>query len=163
MFNTAESVLIVEAGNTGKFSKLLYNMIGKNDDTEAGPTGPVDGSVDASIFNEGQFAQTAISSSQKVVFIGWPEGTGDYIDAIRLDNPEAIDEEGVYISVSGNHACITVNTEPPSKENYWKFLERAKRHGWSSMTFSQPCAPKRRRRNPKKTMIPIPCSVLPRW
>lgn len=53
MFNTAESVLIVEAGNTGKFSKLLYNMIGKNDDTEAGPTGPVDGSVDASIFNEG--------------------------------------------------------------------------------------------------------------
>ena len=37
MFNTAESVLIVEAGNTGKFSKLLYNMIGKNDDTEAGP------------------------------------------------------------------------------------------------------------------------------
>lgn len=70
MFNTAESVLIVEAGNTGKFSKLLYNMIGKNDDTEAGPTGPVDGSVDASIFNEDQFAQTAISSSQKVVFIG---------------------------------------------------------------------------------------------
>lgn len=52
MFNTAESLLIVEAGNTGKFSKLLYNMIGKNDDTEAGPTGPVDGSVDASIFNE---------------------------------------------------------------------------------------------------------------
>lgn len=75
MFNTAESVLIVEAGNTGKFSKLLYNMIGKNDDTEAGPIGPVDGSVDASIFNEDQFAQTAISSSQKVVFIGWPEGT----------------------------------------------------------------------------------------
>ena len=33
MFNTAESVLIVEAGNTGKFSKLLYNMIGKNGDT----------------------------------------------------------------------------------------------------------------------------------
>lgn len=28
MFSTAESVLIVEAGNTGKFSKLLYNMIG---------------------------------------------------------------------------------------------------------------------------------------
>ena len=77
MFNTAESLLIVEAGNTGKFSKLLYNMIGKNDDTEAGPTGPVDGSVDASIFNEDQFAQTAISSSQKVVFIGWkaPETT----------------------------------------------------------------------------------------
>ena len=46
MFNTAESVLIVEAENTGKFSKLLYNMIGKNDDTEAGPTGPVDGSVE---------------------------------------------------------------------------------------------------------------------
>lgn len=129
MFNTAESLLIVEAGNTGKFSKLLYNMIGKNDDTEAGPTGPVDGSVDASIFNEDQFAQTAISSSQKVVFIGWPEGTGDYIDAIRLDNPEAIDEEGVYIGVSGNHACITVNTEPPSKEDYWKFLERAREHG----------------------------------
>ncbi|WP_294379763.1 hypothetical protein [uncultured Senegalimassilia sp.] len=60
-------------------------MIGKSDDTEAGPTGPVDGSVDASIFNEDQFAQTAISSSQKIVFIGWPEGTGDYIDAIRLD------------------------------------------------------------------------------
>ena len=75
MFNTAESILIVEAGNTGKFSKLLYNMIGKNDDTEAGPIGPVDGSVDASIFSENQFAQTAISSSQKVVFIGWPEGT----------------------------------------------------------------------------------------
>lgn len=120
MFNTAESLLIVEAGNTGKFSKLLYNMIGKNDDTEAGPTGPVDGSVDASIFNEDQFAQTAISSSQKVVFIGWPEGAGDYIDAIRLDNPEAIDEEGVYIGVSGNHACITVNTEPPSKETSYE-------------------------------------------
>ena len=84
MFNTAESVLIVEAGNTGKFSKLLYNMIGKNDDTEAGPTGPVDGSVDASIFNEDQFAQTAISSSQKVVFIGWPEGTGDYLSLIHI-------------------------------------------------------------------------------
>ena len=151
MFNTAESVLIVEAGNTGKFSKLLYNMIGKNDDTEAGPTGPVDGSVDASIFNEGQFAQTAISSSQKVVFIGWPEGAGDYIDAIRLDNPEAIDEEGVYIGVSGNHACITVNTEPPSKEDYWKFLERAREHG---MEFDD---------LPKKAMIPIPCLVLPRW
>ena len=128
MFNTAESVLIVEAGDTGKFSKLLYNMIGKNDDTDAGPTGPVDGSVDASIFNEGQFAQTAISSSQKVIFIGWPESAGDYIDAIRLDNPDAIDEEGIYIGVSGNHACIAVNAEPPSKEGYWDFLERAKEH-----------------------------------
>ena len=129
MFNTAESVLIVEAGDTGKFSKLLYNMIGKNDDTDAGPTGPVDGSIDASIFNESQFAQTAISSSQKVVFIGWPKGAGDYIDAIRLDNPDAIDEEGVYIGVSGNHACIAVNAEPPSKEDYWNFLEKAKEHG----------------------------------
>ena len=52
MFNTAESVLIVEAGNTGKFSKLLYNMIGKNDDTEAGPTAPVDGSVDAIVYED---------------------------------------------------------------------------------------------------------------
>lgn len=129
MFNTAESVLIVEAGDTGKFSKLLYNMIGKNDDTESGPTGPVNGSIDASIFTEGQFAQTAISSSQKVVFIGWPKGAGDYIDAIQLNNPDAIDEEGIYIGVSGNHACITVNTEPPSKEDYWKFLERAREHG----------------------------------
>ena len=84
-------------------------MIGKNDDTEDGPTGPVDGSVEASIFNEGQFAQTAISSSQKVVFIGRPDGADDYIDAIRFDNPDAIDENGVYIGVSGNHACITVN------------------------------------------------------
>lgn len=31
--------------------------------------------------------------------------------------------------MSGNHACITVNTEPPSKEDYWKFLERAREHG----------------------------------
>lgn len=162
MFNTAESVLIVEAGNTGKFSKLLYNMIGKNDDTEAGPTGPVDGSVDASIFNEDQFAQTAISSSQKVVFIGWPEGTGDYIDAIRLDNPEAIDEEGVYIGVSGNHACITVNTEPPSKETIGSFSKGQGSTAWSSTTFSRPCVPKRRRRNPKKAMIPISCLVLPK-
>lgn len=129
MFNTAESVLIVEARDTGKFAKLLYNMIGKNDDTEDGPAGPVDGSVEASIFNEGQFAQTAISSSQKVVFIGRPDGAGDYIDAIRLDNPDAIDEDGVYIGVSGNHACITVNREPPTKEGYWRFLERAKGHG----------------------------------
>lgn len=129
MFNTAESVLIVEARDTGKFAKLLYNMIGKNDDTEDGPAGPVDGSVEASIFNEGQFAQTAISSSQKVVFIGWPDGADDYIDAIRLDNPDAIDEDGVYIGVSGNHACITVNREPPTKEGYWRFLERAKGHG----------------------------------
>ena len=129
MFNTAESVLIVEARDTGKFAKLLYNMIGKNDDTEDGPTGPVDGSADTSIFNEGQFAQTAISSSQKVVFIGRPDGADDYIDAIRFDNPDAIDEDGVYIGVSGNHACITVNGEPPTKEGYWRFLERAKGHG----------------------------------
>ena len=129
MFNTAESVLIVEARDTGKFAKLLYNRIGKSDDTEDGPAGPVDGSVEASIFNEGQFAQTAISSSQKVVFIGRPDGADDYIDAIRLDNPDAIDEDGVYIGVSGNHACITVNSEPPTKEGYWRFLERAKGHG----------------------------------
>ena len=122
-------VLIVEARDTGKFAKLLYNMIGKNDDTEDGPTGPVDGSVEASIFNEGQFAQTAISSSQKVVFIGRPDGADDYIDAIRLDNPDAIDEDGVNIGVSGNHACITVNSELPTKEGYWRFLERAKGHG----------------------------------
>lgn len=125
-------VLIVEARDTGKFAKLLYNMIGKNDDTEDGLTGPVDGSAEASIFNEGQFAQTAISSSQKVVFIGRPDGADDYIDAIRLDNPDAIDEDGVYIGVSGNHACITVNSELPTKEGYWRFLERAKGHG---MTF----------------------------
>ena len=31
--------------------------------------------------------------------------------------------------MSGNHACITVNTEPPSKEDYWKFLDRAREHG----------------------------------
>lgn len=131
MFNTAESVLIVEASNTGKFSKLLYNMIGKSDDTADGPTGPVDGSVEASIFNETQFAQTAISSSQKVVFIGWPVGADDYIDAIRLGSPDAIDEDGIYIGVSGNHACITVSTEPPTEEGYRKFRERAKEHGMS--------------------------------
>lgn len=129
MFSTTESVLIVEARNTGKFSKLLYNMIGRSDDTANGPTGPIDGSVEASIFSEAQFTQTAISSSQKVVFMGWPQGASDYIDAIRLDNPDAIDEDGVYIGISGNHACITVNTEPPTKENYWEFLERAKAYG----------------------------------
>lgn len=129
MFNTAESVLIVEASDTGKFSKLLYNMIGSNDDQEDRVVGPVDGSIEASIFNEEQFSQTPMTSSQKIVFVGWPKGSDDYISAIRFENQEAIDEDGVYIGVSGNHACITVNTEPPTKDGYWEFLERAREHG----------------------------------
>ena len=129
MFNTAESILIVEASDTGSFSKLLYNMIGNKDDNAEEVVGPVDGSIDASLFNEDQFAQTPLSSSQKVIFIGWPEGAYDYIQAIRFENHDAVDEDGVYLGVSGNHACITVNTEPPTKEGYWEFLERAREHG----------------------------------
>ncbi len=129
MFNTAESILIVEASDTGKFSKLLYNMIGSNDDQEDRVVGPVDGSIEASIFNEEQFGQTPMTSSQKIVFVGWPKGSDDYISAIRYENKDAVDEDGVYIGVSGNHACITVNTEPPSKEGYWEFLERARECG----------------------------------
>ncbi len=129
MFNTAESILVVEASDTGKFSKRLYNLIGTKDDSEDETVGPVDGSIDATMFNENQFAQTPLPSSQKVIFIGWPKGANDYIEAIRFENHKAVDEDGVYIGVSGKHACITVNTEPPSKEGYWEFLDRAKAHG----------------------------------
>lgn len=129
MFNTAESILVVEASDTGKFSKRLYNLIGTKDDSEDETVGPVDGSIDATMFNENQFAQTPLTSSQKVIFIGWPKGANDYIEAIRFENHNAVDEDGVYIGVSGKHACITVNTEPPSKEGYWEFLDRAKAHG----------------------------------
>ncbi len=129
MFSTAESVVIVEASNTGKYSKLLYNLVGTNDDKDDRPIGPIDGSIDASIFNEDQFSQTPLSSSQKVIFIGRPKGTADYIEAIRSEDNSAVDEDGVYIGVSGKHACIIVNSEPPAKEDYWKFLERAKEHG----------------------------------
>lgn len=129
MFNVAESILIVEASDTGKFSKRLYNLIGTKNDSENETVGPVDGSIDATMFNENQFAQTPLTSSQKVIFIGCPKGTNDYIEAIRFENHNAVDEDGVYIGVSGKHACITVNTEPPSKEGYWEFLDRAKAHG----------------------------------
>lgn len=129
LFNTAESVLIVEASNAGKFSKLLYNLIGTSDDKDDEPVGPVDGSIDASLFNEDQFAQTPLSSSQKVIFIGCPKGAGDYIEAIRSESENAVDEDGVYIGVSGKHVCITVSPEPPSKEGYWEFLARAKERG----------------------------------
>lgn len=129
IFNTTESVLIVEASNTGKFSKLLYNLIGTSDDKDDEPVGPVDGSIDASLFNEDQFAQTPLSSSQKVIFIGCPKGAGDYIEAVRSESENAVDEDGVYIGVSGKHACITVSPEPLSKEGYWEFLARAKERG----------------------------------
>lgn len=129
LFNTAESILIVEASDTGKFSKLLYNMIGKGDSAEDEASSPAACNVEATIFNENQFAQTAVSSSQRVVFVGWPKGADDYIEAIRLENPDAIDEDGVYVGVSGKHACIQVNSEPPTKERYWDFLSRAKEHG----------------------------------
>lgn len=129
MFSMAESVLIVEASDTGKFSKLLYNLMGTNDDFNGVTLGPVDGSVDASLFNEEQFAQTPLSSSQKVVFIGKPKGADDYLSVIRLESHDAVEEDGVYIGVSGKHAYIDVDNEPLTKERYWKFLDTAKEHG----------------------------------
>lgn len=124
MYGT-ESILIVEARDTGLFSKLLYNLIGADN----GSNGVLSANVDASIFTETQFMQNPIMSSQKIVFVGCPKGASDYIQAIRFENDGAVDEDGVYIGVKGNQACITVGKEPPSKEVYWKFLETAERHG----------------------------------
>lgn len=129
MFGIKESVLIVEAENVGTYSKLLYNLIGTNDDAENEAVGPVDGSVDASIFTENQFSDTPLSSSQKVVFIGKPKGAGDYIAAIRAEDKDPLDQDGVYVGISGKQACIQVADRISSKETYWDFLELAKGKG----------------------------------
>ena len=84
MYGT-ESILIVEARDTGLFSKLLYNLIGADN----GSNGVLSANVDASIFTETQFMQNPIMSSQKIVFVGCPKGASDYIQAIRFENDGA--------------------------------------------------------------------------
>lgn len=118
----------MEAKDTGRYSKLLYNLIGKKDDGDDALPAPAYGSVDASIFDEKRFAATPLSSSQKVVFVGQPKGSDDYISVIRSESANTIDEDGVYVAVSGNHACIQVDGDLPDKEAYWDFLEHANAH-----------------------------------
>lgn len=131
MFGVKESVLIVEASDVGKHSKLLYNLVGTSDDQGDQAVGPVDGSVDVSIFTEKQFADTPLSSLQKTVFIGAPKGADDYIAAIRSEDHDAFDRDGIYVGVSGKQACIQVAKDVPSKEAYWDFLKTAADYGQS--------------------------------
>lgn len=128
MFGAKESVVIVEAKGCGKYSKQLYTLIGTNDDDGEVIIGPVDGSVEASVFDEKRFAATPLSSDQKIIFIGRPKSATDYIDAIEAEATVRIEEHGIRIYVSGKQAAIDVIGKSPSREDYWSFLEFAKEH-----------------------------------
>lgn len=129
MFGVKESIVIVEADGCGKYAKLLYNLIGTNDDTEEGQIGVADGLVDATIFSERQFADTPISSDQRVVFVGKPKTASDYISAVVTEASNKIEEHGVRVFQSGKQAYVDIDSNNLSKEDYWSFLAFAEEHG----------------------------------
>ena len=129
MFGAKEAVVIVEAKDCGKYCKQLYTLIGTNDDSEDEIVGPVDGSVEASVFDEKQFAATPLSSDQKIIFIGRPKSAKDYLDAIETEATVRMVEHGIRIHVSGKQASIDVVGNGLGSEDYWAFLDYAKEHG----------------------------------
>ena len=129
MFGAKETVVIVEAKGCGKYCKQLYTLIGTNDDSEDEVVGPVDGSVEASVFDEKQFAATPLSSDQKIIFIGRPKSAKDYLDAIETEATVRVVEHGIRIHVSGKQASIDVVGNGLGSEDYWAFLDYAKEHG----------------------------------
>ena len=98
-------------------------------DSEDEIVGPVDGSVEASVFDEKQFAATPLSSDQKIIFIGRPKSAKDYLDAIETEATVRMVEHGIRIHVSGKQASIDVVGNGLGSEDYWAFLDYAKEHG----------------------------------
>lgn len=129
MFGAKESVVIVEAKGCGKYCKQLYTLIGTNNDRKDDVIGPIDGSVEASIFNEKQFASTLLSSDQKIIFVGRPKSAKDYLDAIETEATVRLVEHGIKIHVSGKQASIDVAGNSLSSEDYHAFLDYTKEHG----------------------------------
>lgn len=129
MFGAKESVVIVEAKGCGKYCKQLYTLIGTNDDEGEAIVGPVDGSVEASIFDDRHFSATPLPSDQKIIFVGRPKSAKDHIDAIKTEASVQIAEHGLRIFVSGKQAVIDVDGKKLSSNDYWSFLEYAKKHG----------------------------------
>lgn len=129
MFGAKESVVIVEAKGCGKYCKQLYTLIGTNNDSKDDVIGPVDGSVEASIFNEKQFASTLLSSDQKIIFVGRSKAAKDYLDAIETEATVRLVEHGIKIHVSGKQAYIDVAGNGLSSEDYHAFLDYTKEHG----------------------------------
>ena len=129
MFGAKESVVIVEAKGCGKYCKQLYTLIGTNNDSKDDVIGPVDGSVEASIFNEKQFASTLLSSDQKIIFVGRSKSAKDYLDAIETEATVRLVEHGIKIHVSGKQAYIDVAGNDLSIEDYHAFLDYTKEHG----------------------------------
>ncbi len=120
-----ESLVIVEAKGRGKYAKLLYNLIGTNDDEGENIVGPVDGSVEATIFDKNKFVNNPLTSDQKYVFVGSPKFAKDYLDVLESDATDKFDECGIHIRIGGKHAAIAVDEGGESKEEYWDFLSFA--------------------------------------
>lgn len=129
MFGAKESVVIVEAKGCGKYCKQLYTLISTNNDRKDSVIGPVDGSVEASIFNEKQFSSTLLSSDQKIIFVGRPKSAKDYLDAIETEAAIRLVEHGIKIHVSGKQASIDVASNDFSSKDYRAFLDYTKEHG----------------------------------
>lgn len=120
-----ESLVIVEAKGRGKYAKLLYNLIGTNDDDGENIIGPVDGSVEATIFDKNKFVSNPLTSDQKYVFVGNPKFAKDYLDVLESDATDKFDECGIHIRIGGKHASVAVDEGGESKEEYWEFLSFA--------------------------------------
>lgn len=129
MFGAKESVVIVEAKGCGKYCKQLYTLIGTADDNGEEIVGPVDGSVEASVFDDKRFAATPLSSDQKIIFVGRPKSAKDYLDAIETEASVRVVDHGIRIFVSGRQASIDVVGNGLGMDEYWDFLDYAKEHG----------------------------------
>lgn len=124
-FPVKESLVIVEAKGRGKYAKLLYNLIGTNDDDGENIVGPVDGSVEATIFDKNKFVSNPLTSDQKYVFVGNPKFAKDYLDVLESDATDKFDACGIHIRIGGKHASIMVDEGGEPKEEYWEFLSFA--------------------------------------
>lgn len=120
-----ESIVIVEAKGRGKYAKQLYNLIGTNDDDGENIIGPVDRSVEATIFDKAKFINNPLTSDQKYVFVGDPKFAKDYLDVLESDATDKFDACGIRIRIGGKHASIAVDKGGESKEAYWEFLSFA--------------------------------------
>lgn len=123
-------IVIVEAKGKGKYARLLYSLIGTNDDDGENVVGPVDGSVQATIFDEKKLTSNPLSSIQRTVFIGDPKFAKDDLDALDALAGERLDIYGIRIRIAGKQASISVDGKTSSKEDYWAFLEYAASKGF---------------------------------
>lgn len=155
MFGTKESVVIVEAKGCGKYSKQLYTLIGANDDDGENIVGPVDGSVEASVFDEKRFAATPLSSDQKIIFIGHPKTAKDYVDAIETEATTKIVEHGISICISGKQACVYVDEKNLSDDGYREFLEYAHECGQDLDNLLSELRPRSEPENEQKKIAPL--------